>query len=229
MPSKGNRILIIDDEPQIYRLLRVALGAHGYHLAEAMNDADGINLAATFKPDLIIIDLGLPDKDDKEVVRQIRDWSDTPIIILSARDREQEKIDALDLGADDYILKPFSIGELMARIRVALRHSAHTEHEPIIRCGDLVIDIAQRHVTVRDVEIKLTPTEYDLLKLLAQHAGKVLTHKQLLTSVWGNSYDSDSHYIRVYIGQLRRKIEENPTRPRYIITESGVGYRLMGQ
>jgi two-component system KDP operon response regulator KdpE len=227
MADKGSRILVVDDEPQICKLLRVSLGAHGYNVHEAHNGNDGINLTTAIKPDLIILDLGLPDVDGKTVVTTIREWSEVPIIILTARDQEQEKIDVLDAGADDYITKPFGVGELMARIRVSIRRAAHSEDEPVINCGDLSIDLALRRVTVGGREVKLTPTEYDIIKVLGQHVGKVLTHKQLLKAVWGNSYGEDTHYIRVYIGQLRRKIEDNPTQPRYIITESGVGYRLM--
>lgn len=225
--DKGMRILVIDDEPQIRKLLKVSLGAHGYEIEEAATGAEGISRAATFKPDFLIIDLGLPDMDGKKVVQQIREWSQTPIIVLTARDQEQEKIDALDAGADDYVTKPFGMGELMARMRVSLRRAAASENDPILTCGELIIDLVARRVTVGGREIKLTPTEYELIKILAQHRGRVLTHKQLLKAVWGSSYNEDTHYIRVYIGQLRRKIEENPTRPRYIITESGVGYRLM--
>jgi len=222
------RVLIIDDEPQIRKLLKVSLGAHGYEIEDAATGADGILKAAAFKPDLIIVDLGLPDMDGKSVVAAIREWSQTPIIVLSVREQEQEKIDALDAGADDYVTKPFSMGELMARMRVSMRRAAASEHEPVLTCGDLVIDLVQRRVTVAGREVKLTPTEYELIKFLAQHRGRVLTHKQILKAVWGSSYDEDIHYIRVYIGQLRRKIEDNPTQPKYIITESGVGYRLMG-
>lgn len=225
--DKGMRILVIDDEPQIRKLLKVSLGAHGYEIEEAATGMEGISRAATFKPDFLIIDLGLPDMDGKKVVQQIREWSQTPIIVLTARDQEQEKIEALDAGADDYVTKPFGMGELMARMRVSLRRSAASENDPILTCGELVIDLVARRVTVSGREIKLTPTEYELIKILAQHRGRVLTHKQLLKAVWGSSYNEDTHYIRVYIGQLRRKIEENPTRPRYITTESGVGYRLM--
>jgi two-component system, OmpR family, KDP operon response regulator KdpE len=222
------RILIVDDESQIRKLLNVSLKAHGFAIEEAASGKDGVNQAAFFKPDLMIIDLGLPDMDGKEVIRKIREWSTAPIIILTAHDQEQEKIDALDAGADDYITKPFSMGELMARIRVCLRRMAAGESEPMLTCGGLSVDLIQRRVTVDGVEVKLTPTEYEIIKLLAQNAGRVLTHKQLLKAVWGNSYD-DTHYIRVYVGQLRRKIEKDPAQPRYIITESGIGYRLMGR
>lgn len=229
MTEKGLRVLVIDDEPQIRKLLKVSLGAYGYDLDEAANGQDGINRAAIFKPDLIIVDLGLPDMDGKDVIRQIREWSHSPVIILTARDQEQEKIEALDAGADDYVTKPFGMGELMARMRVCLRRSATTESQPVINCGGLTVDLLLRRVTVDGHEIKLTPTEYEIIKVMAQHAGRVLTHKQLLKAVWGNSYSEDTHYIRVYIGQLRRKIEADPTQPHYIITESGVGYRLMGR
>lgn len=227
--QKGMRVLIIDDEPQIRKLLKVSLGAYGYEIDESVTGADGINRAAMFKPDILIIDLGLPDMDGKEVVKSIREWTQTPIIVLTVRDQEQEKIEALDVGADDYVTKPFSVGELMARMRVSLRRASASEHEPVITCGDLVIDFMQRRVTVAGREVKLTPTEYELIKTLAQHRGRVLTHKQLLKAVWGTAFNEDTHYIRVYIGQLRRKIEDNPTQPRHIITESGVGYRLMEQ
>ncbi len=227
MTDKGLRVLIIDDEAQIRKLLKVSLTANGYYLEEAATGQEGINRAAIFKPDLIIVDLGLPDMDGKTVVREIREWSKSPIIILTAHDLEQEKIDALDAGADDYVTKPFSMGELMARMRVCLRRIVDAESEPVLTCGGLTVDLVQRRVTLEDREIKLTPTEYEIIKIMALHAGRVLTHKQLLKAVWGISYNEDSHYIRVYIGQLRRKIEKDPAQPHYIITESGVGYRLM--
>ncbi|KYZ76028.1 two-component system response regulator [Anaerosporomusa subterranea] len=227
MTEKGMRILIIEDDPQIRKLLKVSLRVYGYDIDEAVTGRDGINRAAIFIPDLIILDLGLPDIDGKEVVQQIREWSQMPIIILTARDQEQEKVQTLDSGADDYITKPFGVSELMARMRVSLRRASHTEKELILTCGDLKVDITQRRVTVGGWEVKLTPTEYNILKELIQHAGKVLTHKQLLGAIWGKYHIEDTHYIRLFISQLRHKIEENPTQPRYIISEPGVGYRLM--
>ncbi|MDF2563628.1 MAG: kdpE 3 [Massilibacillus sp.] len=224
----GMRVLVVDDEAQIRRLLRVALNAHGYEVEEVGTGGEGIVRATMFKPDLLIVDLGLPDMDGKLVVKEIREWSNAPIIVLTARDQEQEKIDALDLGADDYVTKPFSTGELLARMRVCLRRTVAKEEDAVIQCGKLTVDIVKRKVTVEDKDIKLTPTEYDIVKVMAQNAGRVLTHKQLLKAVWGNQYNEDTHYIRVYIGQIRRKLEKNPTQPQYIITESGVGYRLMG-
>ena len=229
MPDKGSkRILVIDDEPQIRKLLRASLEAHGYEVREAAAGREGISQTAVYKPDLVLVDLGLPDMDGKEVVEHLRGWTQVPIIILTVREQEQEKIAALDVGADDYVTKPFSVGELVARIRVSLRRSlAAVDNEPTLTCGELSVDLNLRRVTVRGEEVKLTPTEYDILKVLIQHAGRVLTHKQLLKAVWGNEYGEDTQYVRVYIGQLRRKIEDDPARPRHIITESGVGYRLM--
>lgn len=227
MSEQGARILIVDDEPEIRKLLKVSLLAHDFVVDEAVLGEEGIRRAALFKPDLIILDLGLPDMDGKEVVKNIREWSAVPIIVLTVRDQEEEKILALDNGADDYITKPFGVGELFARMRVALRRMAAVEHEPIINCGGIVLDLSTRRVTVDDQEVKLTPTEYELLKLLAVHRGRVLTHRQLLKAVWGSAYEQDTQYVRVYMGQLRRKIEKDPARPRYIITESGVGYRLI--
>jgi two-component system KDP operon response regulator KdpE len=223
----GARILIIDDEKQIRRLLKVALTGHGYELEEAVSGQDGLNKAAVFRPDLVILDLGLPDLDGLEVLRRLREWSKTPVIILSVREQENDKINALDNGADDYVTKPFGMGELLARIRAALRHAAGLGNEPVLNFDDLKIDVAQRRVSVDGNEIKLTPTEYELLRNLAVYSGKVLTHRQLLRAVWGPSYENDTQYLRVYIAQLRRKIENDPSRPRHIITEPGVGYRLL--
>ncbi len=222
-----NRILVIDDESQIRKLLKVSLKSQGFYIEESHDGRDGINKVAIIKPDLVILDLGLPDMDGKEDIREIREWSNVPIVILTARDQEQEKIEALDNGADDYITKPFGIGELLARIRVCLRRKTEDENEHIFNFGGLIIDLVNRRITVDNMEIKLTPTEYEIIKVLAQNAGKVITHKQLLKKVWGNAYDNDNNYIRVYIGQIRRKIEPNPAQPCYIITESGVGYRLI--
>lgn len=227
--TNGFKVLIIDDEPPIRKLLKVSLGAHGYTLDEAACAQDGINRAAVFHPDIVILDLGLPDFDGKKVIKEIRDWSKVPILILTARDQETEKIEALDAGADDYLTKPFGVGELMARMRVCLRRLTSAANEPVVHCGDLTIDFSQRRVSVGEKEVKLTPTEYEIMKLLAQNIGRVLTHQQLLKAIWGSSYCEDTHYIRVYIGQLRRKIEPDPTQPRYIVTESGVGYRLLSQ
>lgn len=225
--NKGARILVIDDDPQIRRLLKVAVTAHGYEVDECKAGQEGINRSTIFNPDLILLDLGLPDIDGKSVIAAIRQWSRVPILILTACDQENEKIEALDAGANDYVTKPFSMGELLARLRVALRHAITTENSsPLITCGDLVIDLVDRHVMRGDKEIKLTPTEYEILKVLAQNIGKVLTQKYLLETVWGNINKDDTHYIRVYIAQLRRKIEVNPGQPKYILTESGVGYRL---
>ncbi len=226
--NKGARILVIDDEAQIRKLLRVALTAYDYEVKEVTCGQDGLREAAVYRPDLIILDLGLPDIDGLQLLSRLREWSEIPVIILSVKEQEQDKIAALDNGADDYVSKPFSMGELLARIRTALRHSRHeTEETPILSFNDLEIDIIQRRVKVSGREVKLTPTEYDLLKNLAIHSGKVLTHRQLLTSVWGKAYENDTHYLRVYIGQLRRKIEIDPSRPKHLITESGVGYRLL--
>lgn len=227
--DSSNRILVIDDESQIRKLLKVSLKSQGFYIDESHDGRDGINKVANIKPDLVILDLGLPDMDGKEVIREIREWSNVPIVILTARDQEQEKIEALDNGADDYITKPFGIGELLARIRVCLRRKIEDENEHIFNFGGLIIDLVTRRITVDNIEIKFTPTEYEIIKVLAQNAGKVITHKQLLKKVWGNAYDDDNNYIRVYIGQIRRKIEPNPAQPCYIITESGVGYRLIGK
>lgn len=227
MENKGARILVIDDEAQIQRLLRVALTSHGYEVAEAASGQQGLGEAAVYRPDLVILDLGLPDMDGLEVVRRLREWSKVPVIILSAKEQENDKIVALDAGADDYLTKPFGMGELLARMRAAIRHAAGAGNEPVLTFDDLIIDLARRKVIVGGHEVKLTPTEYDLMKNLAIHAGKVLTHRQLLRAVWGVAYENDTHYLRVFIGQLRRKIEADPSRPRHIITEPGVGYRLL--
>lgn len=226
MGDRRNRVLIIDDEGPIRKFLRVSLTARDFDIEEAATGYEGISQTAKYRPDLVLLDLGLPDMDGKQVIAGLRDWTQVPIIVLSVRDQEQDKIAALDAGADDYVTKPFSIGELLARIRVSLRRSLAEENEPVITCGDLAVDLHSRMVTMRGQEIKLTPNEYEILKVLIKHAGRVLTHRQILHAVWGSQYGSDTQYVRVYIGQLRRKIEDDSARPQYILTESGVGYRL---
>ncbi len=227
MENKSARIMIIDDEPQMRRLLQVALTAHGYEIREAETGREGIDQTAVFHPDLIVLDLSLPDLDGIEVIQKLREWTQTPVIILSVREQEGDKIAALDAGADDYVTKPFSMGELLARIRTALRHAAGTGDEPVLTFGGLVIDLTRRYVAMDGREVKLTPTEYELLRVLTVNAGKVLTHRQLMRMVWGPSYEQETNYLRVYIRQLRQKIEPDPARPRNIITEPGVGYRLI--
>jgi two-component system KDP operon response regulator KdpE len=225
-------VLLIEDEPPMRRFLRTALGANDYRLVEAETAKEGLAQAAARNPDVILLDLGLPDRDGLEVARELREWSATPIIVLSARGREEDKVKALDLGADDYLTKPFGVDELLARIRVALRHAAMppgTAPEPVFEAGALRVDLTARRVWRGGEEIHLTPTEYKLLTTLVRHAGKVLTHRQLLKEVWGANYANQSHYVRVYMAQLRQKIEADPARPRLLLTEPGVGYRLRDQ
>jgi two-component system KDP operon response regulator KdpE len=226
MSDAGQRVLVVDDENSIRRYLRAALGAQGFAVYEASNGEDAIQGVISNHPDIIILDLGLPDFDGIEVTRRLREWSQTPIIILSVREAENDKIAALDAGADDYLTKPFGTGELMARMRVAMRRLAGKADEPILQVENLKMDLSRRLVTVNDREIALTPTEYDILRLLLQNAGRVLTHRQLLRQVWGTAYESEMHLLRVNISNLRRKIESDPARPHYLLTESGVGYRL---
>jgi two-component system KDP operon response regulator KdpE len=226
MSETGQRVLIVDDETSIRRYLRAALSAQGFAIYEAANGQEAINVVVSNHPDLIILDLGLPDFDGIEVTRQLREWSQTPIIILSVREAENDKIAALDAGADDYLTKPFGTGELMARIRVALRRIASKPEEPILQVDSLKMDVSRRLVTVDENQISLTPTEYEILRLLLQNAGKVLTHRQLLKQVWGTAYESEMHILRVNISNLRRKIEPDPSRPHYLLTEPGVGYRI---
>lgn len=225
-------ILIIEDEPQIRRFLRTALIGNGYHPLEAETGQKGLTQAATQPPEVVILDLGLPDLDGLEVARQIREWSAVPIIVLSARGQEPDKVAALDVGADDYLTKPFGIAELLARIRVALRHSAQTGREggdARFAVGELQVDLAARTVRMGEKEIHLTPIEYRLLTTLVKHAGKVLTHSFLLKEVWGPDNVYETHYLRVFMANLRHKLEINPTRPRYLLTEQGVGYRLANE
>jgi len=222
-------IVVIEDDPQICRFLRTSLSVQGFQVVEAATGERGVIEIGTRKPELVILDLGLPGMDGIAVIRKVREWSAVPIIVLSARSQESNKIDALDAGADDYLTKPFSIGELLARIRVSLRHAARLAGngaETLFHVGDLQVDLSRRSVHIGDQEIHLTPIEYRLLTVLIHHAGKVMTHRQLLLEVWGPAYVEHSHYVRIYMGQLRRKLESDPTQPRYLLTEAGVGYRL---
>jgi len=223
--DKGARVLVVDDEQEILRLLKVTLSANGYDFISASTGEEGIEKAAHARPDIIILDIGLPDMSGIDVVRSLREWSHTPIVILSVHGQEQEKVEALDAGADDYITKPFYTGELLARLRVVQRHAVK-QAEPLVDLGELQIDLSLRRVTVRGNVVRLTPTEYDVLKVLAVNAGKIVTHKQLLSEVWGLEGYRDNQYPRVYVAQLRKKLELDPSRPSYILTEPGVGYRL---
>ncbi|MBI4927495.1 MAG: response regulator [Anaerolineae bacterium] len=221
------RILVVDDERAIRRYLRTSLAAKGYLVMEAGSGEEGLKAAVEEHPDLMILDLGLPDMDGTEVVRRMREWSRMPIIILSVRDREDDKVAALDAGADDYLTKPFGLGELTARLRVAMRHIERATEDPVFEVDELRVDLAHREVTRAGAKVALTPTEYDLLRCMVQNAGKVLTHNQLLRQVWGAAYEEESHLLRVNVSNLRRKIEPDPDQPRYILTEPGVGYRLV--
>jgi len=228
----GPSVVLIEDEPQIRRFLRAALTGHGYRLFEAGSGEDGLIEAATRQPDLVILDLGLPDLDGLGVLARLREWTSVPVIVLSARGQERDKIAALDGGADDYVSKPFSVGELLARMRAALRRRDQVGEGAAATTfvvGDLSVDLARRHVLVGDKEIHLTPIEYKLLTTLTRHAGKVLTHRQLLKEVWGPAHTEDSQNLRFYVAQLRRKLEAVPARPRYLLTEPGVGYRLVAE
>lgn len=220
-------VLVIDDEPQIRRLLRVTLEANGYRVSDAVNGHDGIVQAAQRRPEVILLDLGLPDLDGIEVLRRLREWTQIPVIILSVRDREDDKIAALDAGADDYVTKPFSAGELLARLRAALRHAQGKATESTFRSADIEVNLAARTVTKGGKEVRLTPIEYSLLRLLVTHAGKVLTHRQLLNEVWGPKAIQQTQYLRVHIAHLRDKLEMNPTSPTLIINEPSIGYRLV--
>jgi len=224
--QSGAVVLIVDDEVQIRRFLRITLEANGYHVHEAKTAQEGLLEAATLRPDVLILDLGLPDEDGQVVIRRLREWSHMPIIVLSARNADTEKIAALDAGADDYLSKPFSVGELLARMRVAQRHAQPAPETAIFKVGDLSVDLGRRAVTLAGEAVKLTPTEYGLLRLLIQHAGKVLTHRQILREVWGPEYVDETHYLRVYMAQLRQKLELDPARPRILLTDPGIGYRL---
>ncbi len=222
-------VLAIEDEPQMRKFLRASLAAEGYRVVEAATAAEGLALARTNNPDLVLLDLGLPDADGMDVTKGLREWSAVPIVVISARGQEDDKIAALDAGADDYLTKPFGIGELMARIRVALRNKERAgagRIDPVVTVGELTIDLDKRTVRAYGAEVHLTPHEYKLFAILMKNAGKVITHRQLLEDVWGRSYSSQTHYLRVYMTRLRHKLEKDPARPRYLVTEPGVGYRL---
>lgn len=222
-------VVLVEDEPQIRRFLRATLTGQGYRLFEATTGTAGIIEVGSRQPDVVIIDLGLPDMDGIDVIRRLREWTAVPIIVLSARGQERDKVTALDAGADDYVSKPFGAGELLARIRVALRHTAGASHEAdeaAFKVGELHVDLLRRHVAVGAAEVRLTPIEYKLLTTLIRHAGKVVTHQQLLREVWGPTHTDQAHYVRIYMAHLRHKLEAEPARPRYFLTEPGVGYRL---
>jgi two-component system, OmpR family, KDP operon response regulator KdpE len=229
-PTKGSakvpRLLAVDDEVMILRFLRTALDTGEYSLHQAENGHAALAAATACRPDIILLDLGLPDLDGIEVIRRIREWSQVPIIVLSVRDGDDDKVEALDAGADDYLVKPFSVTELRARIRASLRRSLHQASEPLFNCSGLQVDLSHRRVVVRGEEVQLTPTEYDLLRLLVNHAGKVLTHGQILRGIWGAAFAEHQNVLRVNISNLRQKLEKDPSRPKYIVTELGVGYRL---
>ena len=225
-------VVLIEDEPQIRRFLRATLTGQGYRLFEATTGADGLVEVGSRQPDVVIVDLGLPDVDGIDVIQRLREWSAVPIIVLSARGQERDKVTALDAGADDYVSKPFGAGELLARIRVALRHTVGASHEAddaAFTVGELRMDLLRRQVFVGDREVRLTPIEYKLLATLVRHSGKVVTHQQLLREVWGPTHTDQAHYVRVYMAHLRHKLEAEPARPRYLLTEPGVGYRLAAE
>jgi two-component system KDP operon response regulator KdpE len=225
--AKEPLVLVVEDEPQIVRFLRATLPPHGYRVVDASSAAEGLREAASRAPDIVLLDLGLPDLDGVEVVRRIREWSQMPIVVVSARGQERDKVEALDAGADDYLTKPFGTDELLARMRVALRRSVRSEEQrPVVEAGSLRIDLAARVVQRGGEEVRLTRTEYRLVAALAQHPGKVLTHRQLLREVWGPNAELETPYLRVYMAQLRHKLEDDPARPRHLLTETGVGYRL---
>ncbi len=227
MTEPAPTILVIEDEAQVRKFLRASLASNGYHVHEAATASDGLAQAAARNPDLVLLDLGLPDLDGLTVTERLREWTKTPIIVISARGKEEDKVIALDMGADDYLTKPFGVGELLARIRVALRHSARSEAGDIrFSMGDVEVDLGRRQVTKGGQTIHLTPIEYKLLTTLIKHDGRVITHRQLLKEVWGPNAADQTQYLRVYMGQLRHKLEANPSRPKFLTTEPGVGYRL---
>jgi two-component system KDP operon response regulator KdpE len=226
MKQNGPSILVIDDEIHIRRMLRLSLEAHNYQVLDATKAEEGLAMIACEHPDLVILDLELPDMDGLDALKKLREWSQTPVIVLSIRNTEKDKIDLLDCGANDYLTKPFGMGELLARIRAVLRQRIPGTSEGIFRTGNLQIDFSSRIVTINNAELKLTPTEYSLLRFLALHAGKILTHNQILKELWGPDFQPDTSYLRVYILQLRRKLEDDPANPKLLLTEPGIGYRL---
>lgn len=227
--SARARVLVVDDEPSIRKFLRVSLTGHGFGVLEAGTGTDALAMASAERPDMIVLDVGLPDLSGPDVVRQLREWCRAPILMLSVRGSERDKIEALDAGADDYLTKPFSLGELLARVRAALRRSAQgLQADPVFEYEDLRVDLAARVVTRGGQEVQLTPREHELLRVLVQHAGRVLTHRQILQLAWGPEYAQETHLLRVTVSNLRRKLEPDPMRPRYVVTEAGVGYRLRG-
>jgi two-component system KDP operon response regulator KdpE len=223
----GHRILVVDDEAQIRKFLRIALEAHGFTVSEAARGGEGLARSATETPDLVVLDLGLPDIDGKAVVARIREWSKVPILVLSVRQAESEKVAALDAGANDYVVKPFGVGEFLARVRVLLRRNTEDKTQAEIKVGELVVDLARHEVRLSGNPIKLTRKEFELLRMLAQHPGRLVTHRQLLREVWGPAHENDTQYLRVFIGQLRNKLSDDPAEPTYILNEPGVGYRLL--
>lgn len=225
-PVNKTKVLIVDDELAVRRFLRTSLDAHDYDVHEAATGEEALFQAVNIQPDLIILDLGLPDQNGIEITRRIREWSATPIVILSVQDQDTDKIAALDAGADDYVTKPFSVGELMARLRVAMRHAYQPDPSPVFTLNGLTVDLAARQVTLDGDEVQLTPTEYDLLRVMVKYAGRVLTHQQILREVRGSGYQAETHLLRVHMSNLRRKLEKDPTDPQFILTEPGVGYRL---
>jgi two-component system, OmpR family, KDP operon response regulator KdpE len=226
MTDSGPRVLVVDDEPAIRRFLHTSLTAHGYAVFEVASGGEALTAVTASRPDLVILDLGLPDMDGIAVTQRLREWTLVPIIIVTVQEQEAAKIAALDAGADDYVTKPFGMGELLARMRAALRRAASVADEPVFVAGDLKVDLGRRLVTIAGREVQLTPTEYDLLRALVVHAGRVLTHRQLLRQVWGVGYEDETHLLRVNMSNLRHKLEPDAARPTYVLTEPGVGYRL---
>ena len=226
MTEHNARVLVVDDEPQIRRFLRLGLEGHGYQVLEATTADAALRQAVSGQPDLVVLDLGLPDREGFDVLKVLREWSKVPVFVLSVRNREAEKVRAFDLGADDYVVKPFGMAELLARIKAALRRKVDESPEPVFRVGGLEVDLRRRLVRVDGAEVRLSPKQYRLLQILVSHAGKVVTHRQLLAEIWGSAHRDEVQYLRVFMRKLRRRIEADPARPRYLMTELGIGYRL---